>query len=65
MSKAAQGNLNHFICMHRTIFMEFQSSLNKQIHRVLSKKTARGPDLPETGRGEADPAQILRGSGAV
>jgi hypothetical protein len=45
--------------------MEIQSSQNKQIHRVFSKKTARGPDLPRTGRGEADPAQIQHGSGAV
>jgi hypothetical protein len=29
------------------------------------KKISRGPDLPGTGRGEADPAQIPRGSGAV
>jgi hypothetical protein len=58
MSKATQGNLNHFIFMHRIFFMEFQSSQNKQIHRVISKKTVCGPDLPGTGRGEADPAQI-------
>jgi hypothetical protein len=42
MSKATQGNLNHFICMHRSNSMEFQSLQNKQIHRVFSKKnTAR------------------------
>jgi hypothetical protein len=65
MSKATQGNLNHFICMHKTIFMQFQSTQNKKIHRVFSKKIARGPDLPGTGRGEADLAQIQCGSGAV
>jgi hypothetical protein len=45
--------------------MEFQSSQNKQNHQSISKKISRGPDLPETGRGEADLAQIPCGSGAV
>jgi hypothetical protein len=41
----------------------FTEQTNSQ--SIFYKKTARGPDLPGTGRGEADPAQIQRGSGAV